>query len=105
MKKKLAYITTTLTALIIHAQTSQLHAEVRDVNVFMSMGKNLFKSAGNPFADWIRVILGIGGIAMLIPAAFQFMKGNRESADVFLKIGIGMLIVLILIQLFLTIII
>ena len=98
--KRIYYILAFLHTFILHlAFAPMMSAQVKDASIFLQSWKTLLKSISENIVDICLILVGLVGMVMAIPNAIKHFKGDPTSSDAFLKLGGGLVLGVIIIQL------
>ena len=98
--KRIYYVLAFLSTFGLHLLLStQLSAQVKDASIFLQSWKTLLKSISENVVDIALLLVGLAGMVMAIPNAIKHFKGDPTSSDAFLKLGGGLVLGVIIIQL------
>lgn len=76
-----------------------LSAQVKDVSVFLQSWKTLLKSTSEHIVDICLILVGLIGMVMVISCYIKLNKADGNTSDAFLKLGGGLVLGVIIIQL------
>lgn len=77
-------------------------AQMISSDTFLSNVESTLKSSSNAISNIASMIIGLVGIAMLAWQWFRYNKGEQQTNDSLVKIGGGLIIVVILFQIIKT---
>lgn len=64
----------------------------------LSTTQSQLKTIGTSLLNVISMVAGIVGLVMLIPNGYKYLKGDPSSNDALMKVGAGLLLIVILMQ-------
>ncbi len=99
MKRKNQLLIPFVCTLAFLSSAADASAQMQDVSVFLSSWKSLLKSITDNVVDIILIILGLVGVVMAIPNLIKHIKGSPDASDSFLKLGSGLVLAVVIIQL------
>ena len=73
-------------------------AQRKDVSSVMSTIETTLRSLTDDVADIVFLVIGIIGMIMAIPGIIKHLKGDSSSSDAFLKLGGGIVLAVIIVQ-------
>lgn len=77
-------------------------AQMSDANQILNSTYTTLKSMSKTIINIVSILMGIVGIIMLVLAIPKYTKGDPSSADSLLKVGGGVLIATIILQIIKT---
>lgn len=100
MKRSIRLIGAFITAFAFNIiATVCSHAQARDINSFMSGGKNLLKQVEEHAVDIALGLVGLVGLIMVVPNLIKHSKNDPNASDAFIRLGTGLVAAFVLIQL------
>ncbi len=98
--KRINYAIAFMSTFCLHLLLApQMTAQVKDASIFLQSWKTLLKSISENVVDIALLLVGLAGMVMAIPNAIKHFKGDPTSSDAFLKLGGGLVLGVIIIQL------
>lgn len=64
----------------------------------LSTTQSTLKGLATSLMNVLSIVLGLVGLVMLIPNGYRYLKGEPTSQDALMKVGAGLLIIVILMQ-------
>ena len=69
-----------------------------NATTFLNTTKSQLTSISTVLINVVSVGIGIGGVIMLVPNVIKYSKGDPSSSDAMMKLGAGLVIAAILLQ-------
>ena len=73
-------------------------AQVKDVSTMLSSSGTALTSIADPLLNVLSIIVGMIGAVMVIPTVAKYIKGEPTSADAFVKLGGGLIVAFVILQ-------
>lgn len=91
---------TKLSTLLLFLSVSLMHAQVKDIGSVMSQWNTYIKSGSEQLFVFVSIICVLIGAIQLVIIYPKFSGGDQHSASAFLKHGGGLILVIVLLNLF-----
>ncbi len=88
----------TVLPVLLFLSQGAAYAQMISSDSFLSSVESTLKSSSNSIANIVSIIIGLVGIVMLAWQWFRYNKGEQQTNDSLVKIGGGLVIVVILFQ-------
>ena len=88
-------LTATLATIFAQAQGSGTHVNAESI---LTGAERTLKSLAGPIINVVSIIMGLVGVGMLGVNLYKYFKGDPTSNDALTKIGGGLLVAVIILQ-------
>lgn len=100
MEKIKIQLRTRLSLLLMFISSGLMHAQVKDISSVMSQWNSYIKSSSEQLFVFVSIICVLIGAIQLVIIYPKFSGGDQHSASAFLKHGGGLILVVVLLNLF-----
>ena len=100
MEKIKIQLGTRLSLLLMFISSGLMHAQVKDISSVMSQWNSYIKSSSEQLFVFVSIICVLIGAIQLVIIYPKFSGGDQHSASAFLKHGGGLILVVVLLNLF-----
>ena len=74
-------------------------AMAKDLEGFLSMIENMCRNASDNIVEIVLILIAIGTVLLALPTLFKHNSGDSTTKDAFLKLGTGVVIAFLIVQL------
>lgn len=100
MEKIKIQLRTKLSILLLFLSSGLMHAQVKDIGSVLSQWNTYIKSGSEQLFVFVSIICVLIGAIQLLIVYPKFSSGDQHSAAAFLKHGGGLILVVVLLNLF-----
>ena len=100
MEKIKIQLRTKLSFLLLFVTSGLMHAQVKDISSVMSQWNSYIKGGSEQLFVFVSIICVLIGAIQLVIIYPKFSGGDQHSASAFLKHGGGLILVVVLLNLF-----
>ena len=99
MKNRFNFYIAVVVMCVLGIVFSMVPAFAQDANQVLSSTRTELVKIGKSVINVLSVLGGIVGAVMVIPNGYKYFKGDPSSDDALMKIGAGILIIVVILQL------